>query len=167
MIMIRHTGKTLFVIAAIALGWSLVHAETKTPSKSEPPVPETALMRAKVASSHKIMEGLVARDFNEIHSGAEELIRICRGTEWEAHSDHTYAHYRAELIRQAGKLMYAADQSNSDAATFAYMNTLTTCINCHDHCRDVLKIAAVKGKSRVVPIPTEDADEAPGRAARR
>lgn len=109
----------------------------------------------------------MAKDFNEIRSGAEELIRICRGTEWEARSDHTYAHYRTELIRQAIKLVNAADQSNSDAAIYAYTNTLTTCINCHDHCRDVLRIASVKGRSKVIPIPTDDADEAPGRAPRR
>lgn len=161
--MIRHIGKTFSVAAAVALGWSIVHAETKAPSKSQAPVPESALMRAKVASSQKIMEGLVAKDFTEIRRGAEELIRICDGTEWEAHSDSVYAHYRGELIRQACKLKAAADQSNADAAAFAYMNTLTTCINCHEHCREVLKIAHVNRKSKVVPIPTHDSDDAPVR----
>ena len=106
------------------------------------------------------MEGLVSRDFTEIRSGAGELKQICRATEWEAHSDHTYALYRAELIRQADKLIAAAEQSNSDAATFAYVNTLTTCINCHDHCRDVLKIANVRRTAKVIPIPTIDSDDA-------
>jgi hypothetical protein len=150
--------KTLFLLTVVGLGWSLVQAESKTPAKPNA-VPESALMRAKVASSHKIMEGLVARDFAEIRSGAEELIRICRATEWEAHSDHVYGHFRSELIRQANKLITAADQSNSDAATFAYLNTLTTCINCHDHCRDVLKIANVKRTAKVIPIPTLDGED--------
>ena len=123
--------------------------------------PESALMRAKLASSHKIMEGLVARDFHEILDGAAELKRICRATEWEAHSDPVYAHYRSELVRQANKLIDAAGQSNSDSATFAYMNTLTTCINCHDHCRDVLKIARVRRAAKVIPIPTTDSDDLP------
>ncbi len=156
---VGRAWKTLFLLTLVGLGWSLVQAESKAPAKS-PPVPESALMRAKVASSHKIMEGLVARDFTEIRSGAEELIRICRATEWEAHSDPVYGHYRAELIRQANKLVAGADQSNSDAATFAYVNTLTTCINCHDHCRDVLKIANVKRTAKVIPIPTLDGEDA-------
>ena len=150
--------KTLFLLTVVGAGWSLVQAESKTPAKPDP-VPESALMRAKVASSHKIMEGLVSRDFTEIRSGAEELTRICRATEWEAHADHVYGHYRGELLRQANKLIAAADQSNADAATFAYLNTLTTCINCHDHCRDVLKIANVKRTAKVVPIPTIDGDD--------
>jgi hypothetical protein len=157
--MLRRVWKGLFLVAVVGLGWSLVHGQSKAPAKSQP-VPEIALMRAKVASSHKIMEGLVARDFTEIRSGALELKRICEATEWEANSDHVYAQYRGELIRQANKVIEAADQSHADAATFAYMNTLSTCINCHDHCRDVLKIATVKRTAKVVPIPTTDSDDA-------
>ena len=157
--MIHRVWKGLCLVAVVGLAWSLVHAESKAPVKPQP-VPESALMRAKVASSHKIMEGLVARDFTEIRSGAEELKRICQATEWEAHSDPVYAHYRADLIRQANKLIEAADQSHADAATFAYVNTLTTCINCHDHCRDVLKIATAKRTAKVIPIPTIDSDDA-------
>ena len=156
--MVRRVWKGLFLVAVVGLGWSLVQGESKAPAKGQP-VPEIALMRAKVASSHKIMEGLVARDFTEIRSGALELKRICEATEWEANSDHVYAQYRGELIRQANKLIDAADQSHADAATFAYMNTLSTCINCHDHCRDVLKIATVKRTAKVVPIPTTDSDD--------
>jgi hypothetical protein len=157
--MLHRIWKGLFLVTVIGLGLSLVYGESKSPSKPQA-VPESALMRAKVASSHKIMEGLVARDFTEIRSGAEELLQICRATEWEAHSDPVYGHYRAELIRQAGKLIDSADRSHSEAATFAYINALTTCINCHDHCRDVLKIATVKRTAKVIPIPTLDSDEA-------
>jgi hypothetical protein len=158
--MARRVWKALFLVAVVGLGWSLVQGDSKGPAKPQS-VPEIAPMRAKVSSSHKIMEGLVARDFTEIRSGALELKRICEATEWEANSDHVYAQYRAELIRQANKLIDAADQSHADAATFAYMNTLSTCINCHDHCRDVLKIATVKRTAKVVPIPTTDSDDAP------
>ena len=157
--MARRKWLALFPLMAIGLQWSFADGQAKRPEEPQH-IPESALMRAKVASSHKIMEGLVARDFPEIRSGAEELLRICRATAWEAHSDHVYGHYRAELIRQAAKLADAAEQSNADAATFAYMNVLTGCINCHDHCRDVLKIAGVKRKSKVVQIPTTDDDNA-------
>ena len=156
--MARHKWLVVFALLAFGLKWSFADGQAKRPDEPKH-IPESALMRAKMASSHKIMEGLVARDFPEIRTGAGELLRICRATEWEAHTDHVYGHYRAELIRQAVKLADAADQSNADAATFAYMNLLTSCINCHDHCRDVLKIAGIKRKSKVVPIPTIDSDE--------
>jgi hypothetical protein len=158
--MIRRVWKGLLLLTFIGLGWSLVRGETKPPAKLQH-APESALMRAKVASSHKIMEGLVAKDFLEIRAGAEELKRICRGTEWEAYSDPTYAHYRSELIRQANKLVDGADQSNLDVTMFAYFNTLSTCVNCHNHCRDVLKIADVKRTAKIIPIPTTDIDDSP------
>lgn len=158
--MIHRFWKGLFLLTVIGLGWSLVQGETK-PATHPPHAPESALMRAKVGSSHKIMEGLVAKDFFEIRAGAEELKRICRATEWEANSDPVYAHHRSELIRQANKLIEATDQSNLDLATFAYVNTLTTCINCHAHCRDVLKIANVKRTAKIIPIPTIDSDDLP------
>ena len=158
--MIYRVWKALLLVTVVGLGWSLVRGETKPPSKLQH-APESALMRAKVASSHKIMEGLVAKDFPEIRTGAEELKQICRGTEWEANSDPTYAHYRSDLIRQSNKLIDAADHSNLDAAMFAYINTLTTCVNCHDHCRDVLKIANTRRTARIIPIPTTDSDDLP------
>jgi hypothetical protein len=164
--MSHRVWKGLLLLAVVGLGWSFVHGQTKTPPKRQQ-LPESALMRAKVASSHKIMDGLVAKDFLEIRTGAEELKRICRATEWEAHSDPVYAQHRSELIRQANKLIDAADQSNLDASTFAYINSLTTCINCHEHCRDVLKIATVKRGAKIIPIPTTDSDDVPGEKAER
>src|SRR3954468_5511042 len=68
-IMIHRGWQGLLLVTVVGLGWSLVRGETKSPAKSEP-APESALMRAKVASSHKIMEGLVSKDFLEIRSGA-------------------------------------------------------------------------------------------------
>ena len=156
----------ILLTAGFGATWSLVRGEPKPAPVYQPP--ETALMRAKLASSHKIMEGLVARDFKQIHDGAAELKRICRATEWEAHSDPVYGHYRNELVRQANKLIEAAGQSNTDSATFAYMNALTSCINCHEHCRDVLKIASVRRPTKVIPIPTTDRDDsAPGEEIER
>jgi hypothetical protein len=158
--MLRRTGMGLLLVAVCGFGWSLVGGESKPAAKSYHPA-ENALMRAKVASTHKIMEGLVAKDFHEIRTGAEELKQICRGTEWEAHADPHYAFHRAELVRQANKLIMAADQANLDAATFGYFSALTTCVNCHEHCRDVLKIANVKRPSKIIPIPTTDSDDVP------
>ncbi|OYW19218.1 MAG: hypothetical protein B7Z55_09290 [Planctomycetales bacterium 12-60-4] len=118
----------------------------------------SGLMLAKLASSQKIVSGLVSEDFAEIRKGAEELNRICEATEWAAHSDQIYAHHRTELRRQSLKLVKMADERNLDGAAFTYMHSLTTCISCHQHCRHVLKIADdVAPLEKVVPIPvTED-----------
>lgn len=130
------------------------------PGTSSPPHSEqlSGLMLAKLASSQKIVSGLVSEDFAEIRRGAEELNRICEATEWAAHGDQIYAHHRTELRRQSLKLVKMADERNLDGAAFTYMHSLTTCISCHQYCREVLKIADdVTPLEKVVPIPvTED-----------
>lgn len=158
--MIHRVWKGLLLLTVVGLGWSLVHGETKPPAEPRH-APEYALMRAKVTSTHKIVEGLVAKDFLEIRTGAEELKRICHATEWKAHSDPVYGHHRSELIRQANKMIDGADQSSLELTTFAYINALTTCVNCHEHCRDVLKIANVRRTAKIIPIPTTDSDDLP------
>ncbi len=120
---------------------------------------QAALMLAKLASSQKITAGLVTKDFDQIRRGADELSRICDATEWAARSDQVYAHHRTELRRQTQKLVKMADERNLDGAAFTYMHSLTTCISCHEYCRDVLKIADDHGPLKVVPIPVNE-DEA-------
>jgi hypothetical protein len=129
-----------------------------------------ALMLAKLASSQKIVNGLVTKDFGQIGRGASELVRICNATEWAARGDQIYAHHRAELRRQSQKLVKMAQEQNLDGAAFSYMHSLTTCISCHEYCRDVLRIAdQSRTKSKIVPIPVEDDEEsnAPSRPMRR
>lgn len=121
---------------------------------------QATLMLAKRASAQKVVDGLVLKDFDQIHRGATELVRICDATEWAARGDQVYAHHRTELRRQALKLAKMADEKNLDGAAFAYMHSLTTCISCHEYSRDVLRISDnPRPTGRIVPIPVND-DEA-------
>lgn len=155
MIGLRHSligGCCLAGVAGVGLLW----AQSSTPS-SVPQKTQSALMLAKLASSQRIVAGLVSKDFPEIRQGAEELNRICEATEWEAEHDQIYAHHRTELKRQSHKLVQMANEQNLDGAAYTYMHTLTTCISCHEYCRDVLKIADEPTTiERVVPIPVTE-----------
>ncbi len=84
-------------------------------------------MRAKLASSQKIVEGLMARDFKLIQNGAQELQKICEATQWHAEEDQVYAHYRAELRRTAKKLALLGHDKDQDGATYTYMHSITIC----------------------------------------
>lgn len=162
--MIRQFPAIVLGVACLAFGWAIVHGDSK--SQKEPPeAEESALMMAKLGSTQRIVEGLVSKDFSSIHKGAKELIKICKAGEWRAHQDDVYGHYRRELSLQAEKLMIAAERENIDAAAYAYIQSLTTCISCHDYCRDVLKIADANSV-RVVPIPTTEEATVP-RSIRR
>jgi hypothetical protein len=116
------------------------------------------LMHAKLASSQKITEGLVTKDFELIRKGAEEWRRITAATKWYSRNDPAFVQYRAELGRQADKLSRAAAEQNLDSAAYIYSNSLTTCIACHEYCRDVLHVPARRNPKAVLPIPVTDED---------
>lgn len=123
----------------------------------EEPIP--GLMLAKLASSQAMVAGLVTKDFEQIKRGAKDMIRICDASEWESRQDDVYAHHRQELRRHAIKLSQLAEEQNLDGAAFVYMHTVSTCINCHQHCRDVLRIADRPiPKSGVIRIPVAEDD---------
>lgn len=113
-------------------------------------------MRAKLGSSQRIVEGLTSANFELIRKGAEDLRNICDSRVWRPREDQVYSHYRGDLQRSAMKLMEMAEQQNLDGAAYTYMHTLTTCINCHQYSRDVLRVAVVPRESSVILIPATD-----------
>ena len=121
----------------------------------------SVLMRAKLSSSQKVVEGLMAGDFAMIRKGGEDLQKICDSSQWRQRDDQVVAHYRGELRRSAIKLVALAKDENLDGAAYTYMHTMTTCINCHQYSRDVLRIADRSVQSpQVIPIPVTERENA-------
>ncbi len=116
----------------------------------------SGLMRAKLSSSQRVVEGLMAGDFGLIRKGGEDMMKICDATEWRTREDQVYAHYRGELRRSAIKLIKQADEKSLDGAAYTYMHSMTTCISCHEYCRNVLRVASVLPQSPVAPIPVTE-----------
>ena len=79
------------------------------------------------------------------------MMSICDDSQWESHPDPLFGHYKKELRRQASSLSELADQQNLDGAAFNYIQTISTCVSCHAHCRDILQTASVP--NRVIKIP--------------
>ena len=127
---------------------------------------EAALMRAKLASSQKILEGLMTQDFSLIQNGGRELAKICEATQWHAKEDQVYAHYRDELRRASQKLVQLAEDEDQDGATYTYMHSITTCTSCHDYCRDVLHLAGKEPILQAIPS-SQPGDDRPARLYRR
>jgi cytochrome c556 len=144
-------------IVSLMLGGLAAWGVAQQPRLSEGDRNElSVLMRAKLSSSQKVVEGLMAGDFEMIRKGAQDLQRICDATGWRSHDDPIYGMYRTELKRSAGKMIEQATARNLDGAAYGYMHTVTTCINCHDHCRTVLRVAEVR--PQVIPIPVTEAE---------
>ena len=154
--MFRHY--TLIVTGLFVVVGASFAAEKFQLTAAELKDQQSSMMLAKLACTQKITNGLVTKDFDEISEAAKELVRICVATEWAAHSDQIYAHHRVEMQKQAEKLEQMAREKNLEGAAFVYMNSLTTCINCHGYCRDVLRIADAPEQSQVVPIPTNEVE---------
>lgn len=124
---------------------------------SPPDEPLPGLMLAKLASSQAIVAGLVSKDFDQIRRGAQDMVRICDATQWETNTDEVYAHHRKELRRQSMRLVELAGEGNLEGAAFVYTHTVSTCITCHQHCRDILRIAERRQPvGGVIRIPTSD-----------
>ncbi len=149
----------LLAIVGLTLVTGALFSFAQMPTLSEPTAlidDLPVLMRAKLSSSQKVVEGLMAGDFEMIRKGGEELKRICDATSWRTHDDQVYAHYRAELARSSMKIVQQANAENLDGAAYGYMHSLTNCIQCHDYCRNTLRIASANAIPPVVSIPTSE-----------
>ncbi len=158
------------LLGALAMAGAMVLFADDPEAKVKRTTPAlAALMRVKLASSEKIVEGLVSKNFEMIAKGSEELKHVCDATEWRAHDDQIYAHYRDELRRTAKKMEALADDKNLDGVAYTYMHSLSTCINCHSYCRDVLRIATSENGPRVtmIPVTEEEARDQHLRSTRR
>lgn len=152
----RLVGGSLCAALALAMLLSLTTAQQPEMLNAVPKQDTTILMRAKLASSQKVVEGLMAGDFEMIEKGASDLEKICDSANWRHHEDQVVTHYRSELRRGAVKMAIQAEDKNLEGAAYVYMHTLTTCINCHEYARNVLRIAHGIPGGAVVPIPTSE-----------
>ncbi len=119
------------------------------------------LMRAKLTSSQRVLEGLLRKDFEAVARGAREMKRISEAAEWPRARDSVYEHFGAEFRRQCNQLEDLATKENHQAASFIYLHMTTTCIHCHDYVRDSLRIAGPGHGSGVQLIPSQWPDKRP------
>lgn len=152
-----RTWKLIVGLMSLSVGLTVFAWGQQNGRVAEPGHEQLAgMMRAKLSSSQRVVEGLMAGDFDLIRRGGDDLIKICDAEEWRAHEDQVYTHYRSELRRSAIKLMKQADEKSLDGAAYTYMHSMTTCISCHEYCRNVLRVASVVPQSPVAPIPVTE-----------
>ena len=104
------------------------------------PAKTRTYMKMKELGAQKILNGLVHRDFDQIHKGAESLKWISLDSPKHKSGDETddkiYEHFRVDFARLAGKLEKMAEAKNLEGAAYTYQNLTSTCISCHEHLRD-------------------------------
>lgn len=147
----------LTIFAALLAG----AASTMLLEAADPPVDQpvdaitetTVLMRAKLSSSQKVLEGLLSEDYTLIAQGAREMKRISEAAEWPRVRDAVYEHHASEFRRLCIKLESLAAKTNHEGASFTYLQMTTTCITCHNHVRDALRIAKAPNNGvQLIPV---------------
>lgn len=93
-------------------------------------------MRAKLAHSQNVLEGLATEDFDLIERGAQELSLASLDSNWQVLQTEDYVRQSAEFRRACDSLRAAAQAKNLDGATVAWMDVTLKCVQCHKYVRD-------------------------------
>lgn len=123
--------------------------------KEEKPDNVAKFMRAKLAASQSVLEGLVTEDFDKIKPAAEKMIVMSKATEWQVIQGPVYAQYSAEFRRSCEQLIKMSNDKNLDGAALSYMHLTMTCISCHKHVHST-KIAAGEEVPPALPTAVPD-----------
>ena len=138
---IRLTSCTLLAIISLGLlVMATLRSEPLESNRSAQPDETGAFMRAKLASSQKILEGLATKKFGLIQDGAKELQKLSDAAGKGSSNDVVNLHYSREFRRLMDKLDRLAEGRNLEGASLVYMQMVSTCLRCHEHTRHVLGI---------------------------
>jgi cytochrome c556 len=106
-------------------------------NKSEDVSKERTFMRAKLTHSQKILEGLLAEDFEMLVANSQKLNLLTRAVEWQMLETAEYTQRSADFRRSVDKLTQAAKQKNLDGAALAYIDITIKCLQCHEYIRNM------------------------------
>lgn len=143
----------ILIAAAGSLSWAqspAVHQERNLAKIDETPL----LMRAKLANTQKVIEGLVTENFGLVGEGAREMKRIAEAAHWPQAVDEVYQHHSVNFRMQCEKLMDQARRKDLQAAHYTYLHLSTSCIDCHSYVRHRFKIERNELGGPVQLIPT-------------
>jgi hypothetical protein len=106
------------------------------PAKEKQPRSKVAFfMRAKLANSQSVLEGLTTEDFDLIRTGAQRMIVMTKAAEWKVGGGEVYTQDSVKFVDAAQDLIKNSNEKNIDGATLAYLQLTMNCVNCHKHVR--------------------------------
>lgn len=112
--------------------------------ESRPGSPE---MERKVSSATKIVSGLARENYALMREGAVEWRQMSESAGWDRNRSPIYAMHSREFEQACDRLILAAEQKQTERATFAYLQATVCCITCHTHVRDTIRVSGSVHKS--------------------
>jgi len=145
--------KTVAITAAlICIGacipmWSLRHQGGSAIKAAQPDRPDDRnadrqiFMREKLTMVNDIVEGLATEDFDLVKTGGNKLAKLAESAAWLSDRDPFYRHYSSHFEQAVRGLLDAADSKSPEKVTFAYVHVTFSCTACHQHVRNVDRVA--------------------------
>jgi hypothetical protein len=130
-------GRGRLVVAGLALV-GLISAAARLTAADTAVEPDrvASFMRAKLAHSQDVLEGLAVEDFDLIDKGAQQLSLVSEDAGWQVLQTEDYARQSADFRRSCDSLRKAAKAKNLDGAALAWMEVTMKCVQCHKYVRD-------------------------------
>ena len=105
------------------------------------PTERERFMRQKLSMVNKIVEGLATEDFEMVEKGGKELAELAESATWVSDRDPFYGHYSSNFQQAVRGLIESADTESASKVTFAYVHVTFSCTACHQHVRNVERLA--------------------------
>ena len=126
-----------WLVAAMLGGLLAAGVASRAAQTGVEPDRVAGFMRAKLAHSQNVLEGLSTADYDLIERGAQELSLASLDSNWQVLQTEDYVRQSAEFRRSCDSLKKAAQEKNLDGATVAWMDVTLKCVQCHKYVRDV------------------------------
>lgn len=128
--------KTKILLSTVLVA-ALFAGLAATVAPNDPKITTREIMKVKLESSQKVLEGIATENFTTVAANAQKLVVLSQVAGWQARQTPEYKQYTADFRRHAEALQKAARDENVDAASVAWFQLTVSCVNCHRHMRGV------------------------------
>ena len=126
------------MIGVVMVGFLAGTGRPQQPNKvQQQPNDVRDFMRAKLAHSQKVLEGLTTEDFDMIAKNSQAMSLLAQASNWQVLQTPEYLEQSRDFRRAADTLTDAAKKKNLDGAALAYVEVTMKCVNCHKYVRGV------------------------------
>jgi cytochrome c556 len=95
------------------------------------------IMKEKLKTSQKLLEGIALADYQKVILSAEDLVQYTKTEEWMVYKTPKYQVFSNEFRQAAENVIAKAKLKNIDGVTLAYFELTVSCVRCHTYVREI------------------------------
>ena len=128
----RYLTLAVICLAVFALCWPCSSSGEQQQKKGS-----SLIMKEKLKTSQKLLEGIALADYNKVITSSEDLIQLTKTEEWMVYKTPKYELFSNEFRRAAENVISKAKLKNIDGVTLAYFELTVSCVRCHTYVREI------------------------------